>query len=88
MNVGEFHGNQYQVVSANLPIPKISQAEAAEMLLDTERAKGLLKVGPQLHDVTTDTPTLAELGPELQGITPPPTLAELGLFLPVREIFP
>lgn len=37
MNVGEFHGNQYQVVSVNLPIPKISQAEAAKLLNVSER---------------------------------------------------
>jgi hypothetical protein len=33
-----------------------------EMLRETERARGQLKVGPQLPEVTTGAPTLASLG--------------------------
>jgi hypothetical protein len=56
----ELGDNQYKRGSANFPT--LSQAEAAEMLRDTERAN-----------------TAKDAKAELQGITPPPTLAELGL---------
>ena len=39
-----------------------AERKMGEMLRETERAKGVLKVGPQLPNVTTGQPTLAELG--------------------------
>lgn len=37
MTRGEFHGNQYREVSANLPIPPLSQSEAASLFNVSER---------------------------------------------------
>lgn len=44
MERGQYHGNQYQnMVSANLPIPPISQPEAADMLNVSERTLRTVK---------------------------------------------
>ena len=37
MSRGDFHGNQYRQVSANLPIPPVSQKQAAKMLNVSDR---------------------------------------------------
>lgn len=55
MQRGEYHGNQYEVVSENLPIPNISQSAAADLLNVSDRMIRAVK------SVERDAPDLVPL---------------------------